>query len=384
MITRISLEHFKCFDLLHLPMAPLTLLSGPNASGKSSVLQPVVLLSQTMREYEWSTRLVLNGRAARLGTVTDVVDQVSGRDRFRVGLVGEEAVCHWLFVGDRRDMSLQVAKVSIEGDELTTDGEQPGRLHYLLPPDANDAARRLAACVSELTYISAGRESPREVYPLEDQYLGLQVGPEGQNAVSVLYRQRDEPIADALMLQETVPTLLHQVEGRLSSFFPGCRLEVREIANSNALTIGIAISQETGFLRPIHCGFGITQVLPIIVAALTATQGNILIIENPEVHLHPAGQAKMGQFLAEVAHSGVQVIIETHSDHVLNGIRRSVKSGHILPDEVFIHFFRPRFQDGAPQVISPTLDSSGNIDAWPDGFFDQFDKDMDYFAGWGE
>jgi predicted ATPase len=79
----------------------------------------------------------------------------------------------------------------------------------------------------------------------------------------------------------------------------------------------------------------------------------------------------------------VQVILETHSDHVLNGIRRSVKAALLMPEQVAIHFFRPRSR-GEAQVLSPQLDSSGNIDTWPEGFFDQFDKDMNYFAGWEE
>jgi predicted ATPase len=91
----------------------------------------------------------------------------------------------------------------------------------------------------------------------------------------------------------------------------------------------------------------------------------------------------MGQFLAQVARAGVQVVLETHSDHILNGIRRSVKAGALTPEQTAIHFFMPRGGTGA-QVISPQLDASGNIDTWPVGFFDQFDKDMNYFAGWGE
>ncbi|MBT8420171.1 MAG: DUF3696 domain-containing protein, partial [Gammaproteobacteria bacterium] len=80
---------------------------------------------------------------------------------------------------------------------------------------------------------------------------------------------------------------------------------------------------------------------------------------------------------------GIQVIVETHSDHVLNGIRRSVKAGRIAPEQVALHFFRSRSEAGA-QVTSPQLDRAGNIDAWPEGFFDQFDKDVNYLAGWGE
>ena len=91
----------------------------------------------------------------------------------------------------------------------------------------------------------------------------------------------------------------------------------------------------------------------------------------------------MGQFLAEAAQSGVQIIVETHSDHVLNGIRRAVKSGVVDAEDVAIHFFRDRFAHES-QVLSPVIDPTGNIDTWPHGFFDQFDKDLNYFAGWGE
>ena len=91
MLTQLELRNFKCFELLKLPLEALTLLSGTNTSGKSTVLQSLVLLHQTMREYEWSTRLMLNGAVTKLGTVTDVVDQVNGRDSFGIGLIDPKA-----------------------------------------------------------------------------------------------------------------------------------------------------------------------------------------------------------------------------------------------------------------------------------------------------
>jgi predicted ATPase len=169
----------------------------------------------------------------------------------------------------------------------------------------------------------------------------------------------------------------------MGTFFPGCGLVVQQVAQANAVTLGLRSSEATDFHRPIHVGFGLTQVLPIIVAALSAGNEDILLIENPEVHLHPAGQALMGRFLADVARAGVQVVVETHSDHFLNGVRRSVKASRLTAEQVAIHFFKPRSPEAA-QVLSPILDSSGNIDSWPEGFFDQFDKDMNYFAGWGQ
>ena len=323
--------------------------------------------------------MMLNGTLAKLGTVTDVIDQVHGRDSFGIGLLDDDISCYWTFTGYREDLSLEVARVVAGGKQR----DNPEQLQYLLPTDVAEVVKPLVAQVRDLTYITAEREGPREVYTLEDQHTISTVGPEGENTVSVLYQGRYERIAEELVLRGTTPTLRNQVEARLGMFFRGCTLDVQHVPNANVLTLGIRISPDTDFLRPVHCGFGITQILPIIVAALSVPKGNILLIENPEVHLHPAGQALMGQFLADVAHAGVQVIVETHSDHILNGIRRAVKEERLPAEEVAVHFSRPRTAD-APQVLSPTLDRSGNIDVWPEGFFDQFDKDMDYFAGWGE
>src|SRR4030042_3431435 len=97
MLNTLYLQHFKCFELLRLPLGPLTLLSGCNGSGKSSVLQALVLLHQTMREHEWSTRLMLNCEAIRLGTVADVVDKVHGRRNFEINVADGDLFYNGLF-----------------------------------------------------------------------------------------------------------------------------------------------------------------------------------------------------------------------------------------------------------------------------------------------
>ncbi len=386
MLEQLELRRFKCFELLKLPLAPLTLLSGTNASGKSSVLQSLALLHQTMRDDEWAERLILNGSVVRLGTLPDVVSQIYGRDSFSIGLIDSGETCEWVFTGDRDDMSLAVDRVEVGGEV----GQTRPVLRHLMPYTfdseyEDEVAWRVTNQILNLTYLTAEREGPRELYSLEDRHSVDLVGPRGENAVSVLFNSRDRRVARELRLQDTVPTLLRQTEAWLARFFPGCSLDLQQVSNVSAVTLGIRVLDGTGFLRPIHCGFGITQVLPIIVAALSRPYNdeNVLLIENPEVHLHPAGQALMGHFLAEAANSGCQVIVETHSDHVLNGIRRAVKSDKIAAGDVVIHFFRRPSED-EPQVLSPTLDSAGNIDVWPEDFFDQFDKDMNYFAGWGE
>jgi predicted ATPase len=375
MLTRLDLKYFKCFERLHLPLAELTLLTGTNASGKSSVLQALVLLHQTMQEHEWSNRLMLNGDSIKLGTVSDVVDKVHGRTTFEIGLLDNDQEILWSFIGERSEMSMAVDSVFFN-KKLN---EAPNNLRFLLP--TSDDNKSLAQRLRNLTYITAERIGPREVYPLEDQQVASVVGPAGEHAISVLHWGRDEPVLNGLVIDGVINKRLHQVEARMKQFFPGCGLDVQPIPNVNAVTVGLRTSEATGFHRPIHVGFGLTQVLPIVIAALSTAKEDILLIENPEVHLHPAGQALMGQFLAEVASAGVQVIIETHSDHVLNGVRRFVKSGRIKPEQLAIHFFRPN-ANNLDQVVSPQMDATGNIDTWPDGFFDQFDKDMNHFAGW--
>jgi predicted ATPase len=379
MFDGLELQYFKCFEKLDLPLGPLTLLSGSNASGKSSALQALVLLHQTIREHEWSTRLMLNGDSVQLGTVLDVVDKVHGRHQVEIGLVEGPRRLRWNFRGDREEMSMATERVVIDGDEFL----EPSALRHLLPPDRYETASSVVTRLRDLTYITAERVGPREVYALEDRQTARVVGPRGEHTLSVLYRVRAEPVRDSLVVADITRTGLKQIEARMARFFPACRLDVQLIPQANAVTLGIRTSDDTNFHRPVHVGFGLTQVLPIVVAAMSAEDQDILLIENPEVHLHPAGQALMGTFLAEVAASGTQVIVETHSDHVLNGIRRAVKAGVILPEQAFLHFFRPRGGE-LDQVVSPTLDSSGNIDVWPEGFFDQFDKDMNYFAGWGD
>ena len=388
MLTQIDFHQFKCFRNLDLPLAGLTLLSGLNASGKSSILQALALLHQTMREHEWSSRLMLNGAAIRLGAAADVIDKLHGRRRCGIGLHDDERRrLRWEFEGEPEEMSLAVRRAWGEtgaGNDWDVDGSQP--LQYLIPRESlDDVTKPLAERIRGLAYLTAERLGPRETYTLDDPQLTPVVGSRGEHCVSILHSGRDTRVLDGLAISGAPPTRLRQIEAHMRRFFPGCELAVSEVPRASAVTLGLRTSSDTSFHRPIHTGFGLTQILPIVTAALSMNRAGLLLIENPEVHLHPAGQAEMDEFLADVASAGVQAIVETHSDHVLNGVRRAVKKQKIPADNVALHFFRPRGDDdeeGLPQVESPSLDNYGNIENWPEGFFDQFDKDMNYFAGW--
>jgi predicted ATPase len=127
-------------------------------------------------------------------------------------------------------------------------------------------------------------------------------------------------------------------------------------------------------------GFGVSYALPVVVAALRAPQGGLLIVENPEAHLHPAGQSAMGELLALAAGDGVQVLLETHSDHVINGIRRAVVEQTVrLPTkDVAIHFVLD--EPAEEPVTTISLDQTGTLSAWPPGFFDQIERDLAQIA----
>ena len=377
MLSQIELRLFKCFDLLKLRLSPLTLLTGLNASGKSTILQALALLQQTIRGHEWSTKLILNGISVRLGTTLDVVDELFGRNRIGLTLEADEHTYGWDFVGERRDMSMHVERVWIDGSHINN----PQTLRHLLPLHDNNFIVPFVDSLRNLSYITAERVSPQETYRLEDRYTVDSVGPRGEHTMSVLYWGRDDPTLNELRIPQSAATQARQVEQHMRTLFPGLRLELRHIPRTNSITLRLRISDESNYHSPIQTGFGLTQILPILVAVLSAKKGSIVLIENPEIHLHPAGQARVGEFLAEAASAGIQVILETHSDHVLNGVRRAVKEQRLAADNVAIHFFQPRSNTG-PQVTSPLMDKSGNIDDWPDGFFDQFDKDTSYFAGW--
>jgi predicted ATPase len=126
-------------------------------------------------------------------------------------------------------------------------------------------------------------------------------------------------------------------------------------------------------------GFGISQILPVIVALLTAEPGELVYIEQPEIHLHPLAQTAMAQILADAANRGVKVVAETHSSLLLLGIQSLVAEGKLSPDKVKLHWFKRRPEDGVTEVSSADLDKAGAFGDWPEDFSSaEMDADTRY------
>jgi predicted ATPase len=166
----------------------------------------------------------------------------------------------------------------------------------------------------------------------------------------------------------------------MARLFPGFDEESEIYNEADQVRLGLALqTEQTGqslFVRPTNTGFGLSFVLGIIVAGLAAQPNTILIVENPEAHLHPRAQSNLGEFLGRVSAGGTQVFVETHSEHVVNGIRRMIKQTILTPEIGRFFFFSKASNAFEPSVLPISVTPSGDFSAWPEGFFDQLDNDL--------
>lgn len=212
-----------------------------------------------------------------------------------------------------------------------------------------------------------------------------ELGPSGEYTAHFLSVFGSEPIADDLRMRSEASSrsLLAQTETWLGDISPGVQLSVTVHNDMDLVSLNVSFAVagqvRSDPYRPTNVGFGLTYVLPVIVALISARPGDLVIIENPEAHLHPRGQSQIGRLLALTAAAGVQVIVETHSDHVLNGVRIAAKRGEVAAEKVRVNFFRRSPSGGInrSEIVSPILDRDGRIDCWPRGFFDEWENSLD-------
>jgi predicted ATPase len=367
MITGLGIRNFKCFQALDLELRPLTVLTGINGTGKSTVLQ-ALLLARQAAENTGSQVVKLNGPyELQLGEAHDVLYPDAAPAEIEV-LV--RTVSHsYRYVFDASyDRTLNLPILSRD------DGA----------PDV------LAALGSAFTYLCAERLGPRDQLDVTAEEAGLiGVGVRGEYTAQALAMHETEEVRPPLRHPQTsdhgVTTLRTQVENWASTIIrpiritaqwpPGIMASLIRFQEPELVRQQLLVSEQ---IRPANMGFGFSYVLPILVAGLLAPAPGLLIVENPEAHLHPAGQSRLGRFLAQVAGSGTQVIVETHSDHVLNGLRvAAVEDQRVAPDDVLVHFF-----GGEPgqSTTAIELTSRGTLTTWPKGFFDQIEEDLGRIA----
>lgn len=390
MIDRIHLKNLKCFSELTLPLAPLTLLTGFNAAGKSTTIQGLLLLAQALRQGTRGPKIPLNGPLVRLGTPGDVLGQV-GESRLSLGIGANDTDINWMLGpgDDRSGHTLSLERVkwvsSNRSEECAVDVATHTGL--LVPHGTPEPVNALITSIANTVFISAVRVGTTDVFPSPDTPDSLwgDVGVLGEYAAWLFAEKLDEEVSELRRHpSESAFTLRRQFNAWAGELFPGAEANAQRIAGTSLVRLELRSHEADAWRRPANIGYGITYAFPILVAGLLAKSGQILVIDSPEAHLHPMGQSRMGFFLATLVRSGVQVIVETHSDHVLNGVRLAVREKNLSPENAAVHFFnrRPRSSEDPAHVVAIRIDSDGNLSEWPGGFFDQSEKDLAALAGW--
>lgn len=377
MINRLEIENFKAFATADILLAPYTLLSGLNSSGKSTVIHALALLRQGMdslHDADESSGLPLNGELVELGTGQDVLHEdyvaESGTEP-EIGFRLTDEAPHVYECRVRYGRDDDYLRLShLAADQILEYEENDDEIYVfsLFHPG--------------FQYLRADRINPAVTYPRSEQMSVRRrfLGTRGEYTVDFLRNHLDETVAVPLRHEAGAsPRLLDQAEAWMGEICPGVRIEADVIEHTDLVRLGFKLSRPgqpvSRTRRPTNVGFGLTYVLPVVIACLTATPGAMILLENPEAHVHPQGQSAMARLTCAAAANGAQLIVETHSDHILNGVRLAVKRGDLPAEDVALHYFK-REDDGI-HIVSPAIGPDGMLSKWPPGFFDEWDRSLD-------
>ncbi len=377
MITKLKISNFKSHQCSELATGALTLLTGVNSSGKSSVLQSLLLLRQSFKKNRLSSGLDLNAPLCDIGKGLDALYQFADES---------EIISFGLNVNNLENYEFRFnVHNRYEDTFLPREHKSPATLDAKM--------LQLPLFTNKFQYLSAGRIAGIDLYPMDSYAV------ETERQLSVNYGQgelvahfleyfgnnRDFDIKSDLVLHPNTSSkkLLDQTIAWENEISP--RITMSTIKKADKVTInygykGIGSHRPTQNLQPKNIGFGISYSLSIVVALLSAEPGALLIIENPEAHLHPHGQSKLAELIALTAKSGVQIFVESHSDHIFNGIRKAVAFNKIEKENVKIHFFELN-EKNTSEGTEIMLSDRGRVLNAPKGLFDQFDDDLDTLLG---
>lgn len=360
MLKSIHIKNFKCFSDLYVETSYLNVFAGVNSMGKSTVIQSLLLLRQSYDLGSIDKGIHLDGQITNIGIGSDLLNRFSDEEKIVIELKSEKNRYYWCV---EYNGSSDYQKLSSS-------------------ENIDKAKHELNLFNERFSYISAERVGPKRAY--EKSYYQVvdkdQLGYAGELSIDYLVEHGHEmKISNKCALHQSQESslLIYQVQGWLGEISPGINLNPKEYKDAGL--VGIEYSSYGEKHSPLNVGFGLSYVLPVIIALLKARAGDIVVLENPEAHLHPRGQRKMGELIARVSSGGVQVILETHSDHILNGIRLSVKKRVISSNLIRLNYMFRDYIQSKPvyKKSSPKILDDGSLSAWPDGFFDEWDKAID-------
>ncbi len=401
-ITKISVAGFKSIaDEQSIEIRPLTILAGANSSGKSSIMQPLLLLKQTLEASYDPGALRLDGPNVRFTSADQFLSRVSrGKhtDVFSVGIETGDKGSLTTYFKKQPGKPIEVQKsIFIKGEndeivqaDMTSDDIKSNlRVGYIklltsaLGEDFEMSVTRdrfflgasfdqhtqlhtpgieIEPYIRETIHIPGLRGNPERTYVLAA--IGKTFPGTFENyAASVIAKWQSENDADNL---EGVSQDLKELG--LTWKVSATPLNDTQVELQVARMPQVSKSKASDMVSIADVGFGVSQTLPVVVALREAKPGQLVYLEQPEIHLHPRAQTAMAKVLADAARRGVHVVAETHSALLILGIQTLVAEGKLAPELIKLHWFERK--NGATKIKSADLDETGSFGDWPEDFAD--------------
>lgn len=379
MLTGIELENYKCFsDRVQFNVSNINLFTGINGRGKSSVLQSLLLMSQSARNTNSLKELLVSSSLVKLGDFDDIKGNDEKSKGIKLGFLSDiESLKSFEFeYKEKNDNSGKgilynyvlngndVSKDNLTEDagEISQKNDSKVKLEIAYQDDL-----RILKVFKDIHYVGADRMGPVLYVDKYDVPSDIQTGIRGEYAVKIL-SMNNTPINPSLILEVKPKNMVQLCQQWMNYIFDGARIEVKGNKDDSVLSLMLNPKNEKRKYKAVNVGFGYSYILSLIVTSLIAKKGDIVIFENPEAHLHPRAQTRLVDLFVRLSLCGVQIFIESHSEHILNGLRMAIAKNIISNTNLSIYYFDENFKNR--QLV---VRSDGFIDNWPEGFFDESD-----------
>lgn len=376
MIESLCIKNFKSIKRKSFRLRNLNLLLGLNGQGKSSFIHALLLLRQSERLDQGV--LTLNGGhngLINMGSTKDALYQYS-----------EDKVLSF----DIKFSNSELLKMNFEY-EADTD--------IFKLNEATDSEKQFlndALFTNNFQYLNAQRIEPSLINKASYSNVmeANSIGKYGEYTANYIEMRGNEHVVFDNLLHEKSKhfdqitneiiidrSLRNQVNLWLGEISPGVRVLTKRIS-SQIVLLEYSFEQpnygSTNRFKPDNVGFGISYALHVITALLIAKPRGLIIIENPESHIHPRGQAELGKLIAKVAQNDVQVIIESHSDHILNGIRVAVKESNLDKDKFGAFYFNKIIteKEQYSKITDIEIDRNGTLSDYPENLLDEWSNQI--------
>ncbi len=356
MIDSITIKNFKCIDNETLNFSPLTILTGANSSGKSTVIQGL-LLGLKYLQYQ-------SQDMSRIAQYRNLIDNFMSYDDIYNRRVGRKNVSIDVKFKMPDPLGLKYSRFDYDNNsDPTISGDSI---------DKNNT-NTLLLLGNSFYYVSANRQGPASIEQVGFERL---FKPDLSNMYSVFEQNKSEPIHESISNERAhSPMLKHQVSYWLSQILNmnnGIDAKVERI-DSNFVRLEYEF-EDIGSVSPFNTGTGTSFLVRLIILCLRAKPTDTIVIENPEIHLHPYSQSKLGEFFAYLAQRGIQIVIETHCEHLIHRVRYEIYKQRLNHEFATIHYkssATTAFETIHINQGGHFTDPDGVERGFPSGFFDK-------------